>query len=668
MTFTHTLSRRLALLRNAATVAALVVVASCDLFSPVDTGLEVAQLLVTPGSATLPTSGTQGFVAYAHLKDGDSVAVTVAWSATGGSISSAGVYTAGLTTGEYAVAATMKGFTDTATVTLTSIPVASVSVSPASATLSVGATQQLSAVTKDSAGNTLTGRVVTWSSSNPAIATVSGSGLVTAIAAGSATITATSEGKTGTSAITVQAPGSHAGYYVAPTGSPTGDGSAAKPWNLAHALSHPAAVLPGDTIWLRGGTYSLTSELTPVLLGTALNPIIVRQYPGERATIDVRDTRLFISGGHTWYWGFEVMSSTPNGNDLSAFDIRSPSVKAINLVVHDSQGTGISSFTAGTNTEINGCLLYNNGRQIQIPGKAHAIYSHNVTGTKLIKDNIIFHSQGFDLHLYSQGSSVNDFTLDGNIGINTGSVGGWWLLQGYPSNNIVFQNNRLYGVNGTIDLAPTDYAAGPISILNNYVWLASVHWGHYDLLTATGNTLALRSYWLFLPPGGYPVAPNYVIDNNSYFGIPGDPQFYSWIAGVADLQGTDFAGWKAATPYDDNSTLTQNANGKPTVNHVFVRPNQYEAGRANIAIFNWQLLGSVAVDLSTVLNPGDRYEVRNVMDYFGTPVLSGTYAGGSVSIPMTAVTPPVPVGGWPGAAPPVTGPEFNAFVVLRTSP
>lgn len=85
-------------------------------------------------------------------------------------------------------------------------PVASVSVSPASSTLQVGATVQLSAVTRDSSNNVVTGRVITWSSSNSAISSVSTSGLVTAVAAGSATITATSETKTGTAAITVSAP------------------------------------------------------------------------------------------------------------------------------------------------------------------------------------------------------------------------------------------------------------------------------------------------------------------------------------------------------------------------------------------------------------------------------------------------------------------------------
>jgi len=86
------------------------------------------------------------------------------------------------------------------------VPVASVSVSPASSSLLVGATAQLSAITRDSSNNVVTGRVITWSSSNAAISRVSTSGLVTAVAAGSATITATSETKTGTAAITVSPP------------------------------------------------------------------------------------------------------------------------------------------------------------------------------------------------------------------------------------------------------------------------------------------------------------------------------------------------------------------------------------------------------------------------------------------------------------------------------
>src|SRR5437667_11561795 len=67
---------------------------------------------------------------------------------------------------------------------------------------------QPSATHRDSIGYTLTGRVVNLQSSNSAIASVNGSGLVSGVAAGGpVTITATSEGRSGTSAITVTPPG-----------------------------------------------------------------------------------------------------------------------------------------------------------------------------------------------------------------------------------------------------------------------------------------------------------------------------------------------------------------------------------------------------------------------------------------------------------------------------
>src|SRR5207245_2139966 len=65
-------------------------------------------------------------------------------------------------------------------------------------------TLQRTATPRDADGNPLTGRVVTWQSSNNAIASVNGSGLVSGVAAGGpVTITATSEGQSGTAAVTV---------------------------------------------------------------------------------------------------------------------------------------------------------------------------------------------------------------------------------------------------------------------------------------------------------------------------------------------------------------------------------------------------------------------------------------------------------------------------------
>src|SRR3989449_7096861 len=168
------------------------------------TGVQTCALPISaPRSVSLGTGGAQQFVAYGRLNNGDSVAVNVTWSAQGGTISSSGLYGAGSVPGGYVVTAAANGITGTAILAVSDLSVASVAVSPAAATISVGSAQQLGAVVKDANGNVLTGRTVTWTTSSTTIATVSASGLVTGVAVGSATITATSDGQSGTASVTV---------------------------------------------------------------------------------------------------------------------------------------------------------------------------------------------------------------------------------------------------------------------------------------------------------------------------------------------------------------------------------------------------------------------------------------------------------------------------------
>lgn len=82
------------------------------------------------------------------------------------------------------------------------VPVATVTVSPTTATILAGTTTTLIPTTKDANGTTLTGRTITWTSSNNLVATVA-NGLVTGVAVGTAIITATSEGKNGFATVTV---------------------------------------------------------------------------------------------------------------------------------------------------------------------------------------------------------------------------------------------------------------------------------------------------------------------------------------------------------------------------------------------------------------------------------------------------------------------------------
>lgn len=79
----------------------------------------LAEVFVTPASVSLITGKTKQFAAYGRNSLGDSVAVAVAFTATGGTITSSGLFTAGSTTGTYRVVAAASGMSDTAVVTLT---------------------------------------------------------------------------------------------------------------------------------------------------------------------------------------------------------------------------------------------------------------------------------------------------------------------------------------------------------------------------------------------------------------------------------------------------------------------------------------------------------------------------------------------------------------------
>ena len=85
--------------------------------------------------------------------------------------------------------------------------VAAVVVSPSAFSVGVGASDQLTAVLKDAAGQVVSGRTITWASSAATIASVNGTGLVTGLAAGGpVTITASSEGRSGSAQVTVTSP------------------------------------------------------------------------------------------------------------------------------------------------------------------------------------------------------------------------------------------------------------------------------------------------------------------------------------------------------------------------------------------------------------------------------------------------------------------------------
>lgn len=78
----------------------------------------LVSLTISPGNATLSAGGTQRFTVSGKRSDGTTYVPAVSWTATGGSIGSDGVYTAGQTAGAFQVRVSADGKADTADVTV----------------------------------------------------------------------------------------------------------------------------------------------------------------------------------------------------------------------------------------------------------------------------------------------------------------------------------------------------------------------------------------------------------------------------------------------------------------------------------------------------------------------------------------------------------------------
>jgi PKD repeat protein len=499
-----------------------------------------------------------------------------------------------------------------------------------------------------------------------------------------------------------------ADFYVATNGTTStaaGTGTFGNPWALQTALNQPAAVQPGDTIWLRGGTYR--GSFASYLSGTPAAPIKVRQYPGERATVDGNATAtlsasisssattltlsstcfspdpfdvgvgvvhidseqihlflltgttytidrgwngtlpaahgagalvttnvvtLAVYGSNTWFMGFELTNSggfrsnpvagslPPNRLGFS-MDVYGPGTKILNMVIHDA-GQGIGLWTAATGAEATGNIIFYNGWEGPDEGHGHGIYTQNqAPSVKRITENVLFDQFALGIQAYTESGAIDGIQLQGNVSFSNGVLS---HLGGYTDNLLI----------GGLQVAQTP------SMTSNLTY-SPTGAGDQNLGYNAGCT-------------------NASVTGNTFVGMF---RLVNCLTGLS-MTGNNFYGQTTGfTPssFPSNTYLAT----RPTVNQVFVRPNPYETGRGHVVVYNWQLLSSVSVNLSSVVTVGSSYEIRNAQNFYAAPVASGTYAGGSVSLPMGPLSVAAPAG---VAAPPATGPEFNVFVVLAAPP
>ena len=426
-------------------------------------------------------------------------------------------------------------------------------------------------------------------------------------------------------------------WYVSPSGTSSNSGSSSSPWSLSYALGHPAALKPGDVVWVRGGTYS--GAFTLKVKGSSTAPITIRAYPGERATLKY-DGSYVLDIADSYYvnlWGLEITSSYSSRGTTrpdSAYGIRtnqgsaSHHIKFINMVVHDVRAQGISWFQALKDSEIYGSLFYFNGTT-QFD---HGVYFHNVTGTKYFVDNIVNDNASHGFHGYAETSDkgLNNLWMEGNTFFNNGSVGYITTSGDYGT----YKRNILVG-----GLTRTN---NPV-ITNNYTYFP-------------GNTGTSLNLGYDAGSSGAKVTNNYLMGGQ--FALGGSQSSLTMSGNTVYSPGGRTS---SATNYTSNAWL----NAKPTGLKFFVRPNKYENNRANLTIYNWDKKTTIAIPASSLgginLKAGDRYELRNAQNYYGD-VVTGVYDGTALQVPMTGRSVAQPVG--LSFKPPSSFPEFGTFVLI----
>ncbi len=167
-------------------------------------GPHVAAITLTPTSITGPVGGQVQISASPQGPTGAPVAAdAVAWMSS--NPSAATVSGSGEVRlkhyGKSTITAIADGVTASVATSVDAPPAATITVTPDSSLIQTGQQVQLLAVAYDSTGAVDSSATLNWSSSNPGVASVSGTGLVTAVAVGAAVITISSGSVSSTAAI-----------------------------------------------------------------------------------------------------------------------------------------------------------------------------------------------------------------------------------------------------------------------------------------------------------------------------------------------------------------------------------------------------------------------------------------------------------------------------------
>jgi hypothetical protein len=226
---------------------------------------------IAPRQTSVVAGASQQFATTARWADAVSRSYTVSYSATGGTVASTGLYSAGTTSGTFRViGACSCGGADTATVTVTAaVTLASLSISPRTVSMTAGATQQFGVVGTMSDGSAASLSAVSYTASGGSV--TSGGAFTAPTTSGTYRVIVSTGGSalrdTAIVTVAVQNP-SLTSLSITPA-SLTLSAGASQQLTVSATWSDGGTTLPSITYTASGGTVSASGLFTaPTTSGT----------------------------------------------------------------------------------------------------------------------------------------------------------------------------------------------------------------------------------------------------------------------------------------------------------------------------------------------------------------------------------------------------------------
>ncbi len=172
------------------------------------TAITLQSIQLSPASAPIAAGNTQQFTATGSYSDGSTkdITSTAIWISSNPAVATVvpGGLATGVSSGTATITATVGTVQGSASLTVITATLQSIQLSPASASIAAGNTQQFTATGSYSDRSTkdITS-IAIWTSSNPAVTTVAPGGLAIGVSSGTATITATVGTVQGSASLTV---------------------------------------------------------------------------------------------------------------------------------------------------------------------------------------------------------------------------------------------------------------------------------------------------------------------------------------------------------------------------------------------------------------------------------------------------------------------------------